>query len=352
MSVSMRKGTGAPAEGRRAPIAVFGATGYTGGEALRLLARHPSARVSAVFGSGARQEAVPVWAEFPDLRGVLDLAIEPASVDAAVASGARIAMLCTPHEASAELAPALLHAGLRVVDLSAAFRLPDAALYPSYYGFEHPSAALLEEAVYGLAEFEQERMASARLVASPGCYPTASLLALRPLERAGALDARTRPIIDATSGVSGAGRSAKRELLFGEVSMKPYGVFAHRHGPEIETHLGRRVVFTPHVAPYFRGIVATIHAELAPGWDAPRARAALTETYADAPCVRVLPEGRWPSVAGVAGTNFCDIALASDDEGHAIIVSSIDNLLKGAAGQAVQCMNAMLDLPMETGVFP
>ncbi|MEO0483958.1 MAG: N-acetyl-gamma-glutamyl-phosphate reductase [Planctomycetota bacterium] len=339
--------------GSRARIAVFGAGGYTGGELVRLLLRHAHAEPVVLFGSAGRDRAAPIGEEFPDLAERTAMSIEPAPQDhpapAALDRGAEIAMLCTPHAASAELAPALIDAGLRVIDLSGAFRVPNPSVYTDFYAFEHARPALLDEAVYGLPEFNRSAIADARLVAAPGCYPTASLLGLAAL--AGATKDGTRPIIDATSGVSGAGRSAARSLLFGEVSHAPYNVLRHRHTPEIAHHAGREVIFTPHVGPYFRGIVATMHLELEPGWDAARVRAALSDAYEGERFVRLLDTDQWPSVRGVAGTNFCDLNAAVDNRGHAIVVSAIDNLLKGAAGQAVQCLNLMIGVDETEGLI-
>ncbi|MEL7471744.1 MAG: N-acetyl-gamma-glutamyl-phosphate reductase [Planctomycetota bacterium] len=337
---------------RKARVVVFGAAGYTGGELVRLLARRFDVEMVGLFGSSARSESVSLAAEFPSLRGMTELPIEPADVDTALKRSPEFALLCTPHEVSASLAGLLCDRGVRVIDLSGAFRLGQPSAYVEHYGFEHPRPDLLEEAVYGLPELDRSNLGAARLVAAPGCYPTASLLALAPLARADAIEAGWTPIIDATSGVSGAGRGTKRGNLFGEVSLRAYGVLGHRHTPEIERFLARNVVFTPHVGPYFRGILATLHVRLAGGWDGDGVRSLLEETYADEPFVRVLPKTDWPSVGGVASTNMCDLGVACDAKGHAVIVSAIDNLLKGAAGQAVQCLNIALGQPETTGLLP
>lgn len=317
-------------------VVVIGASGYTGGELVELLARHPHADLVGLFGSQGRTEPEPIEALFPRLRGVVDLALEPYSPDAVAALDPDAVFLATPHEASASLAAELFEL-TPVLDLSGAFRLGDPGAYPAWYGFEHANPVLLDEAAYGLCERNRDAIRGADLIAVPGCYPTASILGLAPLVDAGLVG--SRPIIDAVSAVSGAGRGAKRDNLFCEVSLRPYGVFTHRHTPEIVEYAGTDVVFTPHVAPFERGIVATIHIELPDGTTEADARSAFASAYDHEPFVRLLGPGAWVSVGGVARTNFCDISLAADETGHLIVTSAIDNLVKGAAGQAVQCLN-------------
>ncbi len=328
-------------------VAIVGAAGYSGAELASLLLLHPRAEIVGVFGSAKRDASQPqVFGEvFPRFRGRLDLPLLPGGVSEILACGPEVVFLATPHEASVELAPGLLDGGAVVLDLSAAFRLRDAGLYPAFYGFEHARPELLASAVYGLPEMHRERIRGANLIAVPGCYPTSAILPLAPLVRAGALATDgagrlRRPIIDSTSGVSGAGRKAEQRLLFCEVSQSAYGVFKHRHQPEIDAYAGATTLFTPHLGPYERGILSTIHVDLAPGWTGARVRETLGGAYAGERFVRLLPSGSFPSVGDVRGTNFCDIGVAVDEAwGHAIIVSAIDNLTKGAAGQAVQCMN-------------
>lgn len=343
-----------------ANVVIVGASGYSGAELAEILLGHPGATIAGVFGSAARAgEPEPFFATFPRFRGRLDMALEPATPDAIASKKPDAVFLCTPHEASLELTGPLRERGLLVIDLSAAFRLKDAALYPKHYGFEHGGKALLAEAVYGMPELGETRAAlrTAGLIAAPGCYPTASVLALSPLVRAGAVVPRadgrpTRPIIDATSGVSGAGRKAERKYLFCEVSQQAYGVLSHRHQPEIDAYAGVGTVFTPHLGPYDRGILATIHVELAHGWTGARVRDIYERAYRAEPFVRVLPAGSWPAVADVRGTNCCDIAFAVDEaNGHLVVVSAIDNLVKGAAGQAVQCMNIRLGMSEGAGLI-
>lgn len=332
----------------------MGAPGYTGAEALDILLRHPRVEVAGLFGSDRRagEAEQPMSDLFPRFRGVCDIPVRAGSAEAVIATGAQAAMLATPHEASHDLAPALLDAGIAVFDLSAAFRLSDPRAYPKHYGFEHKRPDLLASAVYGLVEHNRERLRAADLVAVPGCYPTSAILPLRPLVEAGAVRAGTRPIIDSTSGVSGAGRKAHLTSLFCEVSQQPYGVLKHRHQPEIDEHAGAPTVFTPHLGPFDRGIVSTIHVELSSGWTGARVRTLLTDRYSADPFVRVLPPDRWPSAGAVRGTNFCDIGLAVDEpHGHLIVVSAIDNLVKGAAGQAVQCLNVRFGCPETMGLL-
>lgn len=331
-------------------VAVVGAAGYSGAELVAMLAAHPEVSVVGVYGSGSRAGNEALSSVHPRLRGVADLPIEAAEPAAIIASGAKAVFLCTPHEASEALAPALLDAGLVVLDLSASFRLRDPALYPAHYGFEHRHPELLATAVYGLAELRQSALSGAQLIAVPGCYPTSVILPVRPL-----IDARLvlpgRVIVDSSSGVSGAGRTAAVKSLFCEVSMQPYGVLSHRHQPEMAQETGADVLFTPHLGCWDRGILSTIHADLAPGATVHACRQALADRYAASAFVRVLPAGSWPSVAGVERTNFCDIGVGGcDRRGHLVITSAIDNLVKGAAGQALQCMNLRFGFPESMGL--
>ncbi|TVQ59581.1 MAG: N-acetyl-gamma-glutamyl-phosphate reductase [Phycisphaerales bacterium] len=336
---------------------VIGASGYTGAESAALLLRHPDAHLVGLFGSDRRAGgagAAPSRFDelFPRYRALTDLRVPPYDGAALDALKPDVVFLATPHEVSHELAPALVEKGVRVIDLSGAFRLRDIDVFQRHYGFAHTQANLLERAVYGMPELHREQIAKAPLVACAGCYPTASVLPLAPLVRAGALDASFPFIIDAISGVSGAGRSAAQGTHFCEVSLQPYKVFAHRHAPEIEQALGARVVFTPHLCAFDRGILATIHARLAPGWTGGKARETLEQAYEREPFVRVLPEGVMPGVGAVRHTNFCDVGFACDDaSGHVVLVGAIDNLLKGAAGQAVQCMNIQTGRPETAGLL-
>ena len=332
------------------PVAVVGAAGYSGAELVAMLAAHPEVSVVGVYGSGSRAGNEALSSVHPRLRGVADLPIEAAEPAAVIASGAKAVFLCTPHEASEALAPALLDAGLVVLDLSASFRLRTPSLYPDHYGFEHGHPELLATAVYGLAELRQAELAGAQLIAVPGCYPTSVILPVRPLVDAGLV--RTgRVIVDSSSGVSGAGRTAAVKSLFCEVSMQPYGVLSHRHQPEMAQETGADVLFTPHLGCWDRGILSTIHCELAPGTSVADCHQFLADRYAHTAFVRVLPTGAWPSVAAVERTNFCDIGVGGcDRRAHLVIASAIDNLVKGAAGQALQCMNIRFGFPESTGL--
>lgn len=335
-------------------IAVVGAAGYSGAELLEILLGHEGVEIAGLFGSARRdkQGAAQGFDEvFTRFRERLTLPLTAFDVEACAALKPDAVFLATPNEASAELAPGLVAKGLRVLDLSGSFRLKDAALYPKFYGFEHPDAGLLQAAVYGQPETNRAAIAGAKMVAVPGCYATAAILALAPLARAGIVKPGTRAIVDAISGVSGAGRSLNQRSLFCEVSVQAYGVLTHRHTPEIEAYSGVRAVFTPHLGPYDRGILATIHIETAAGVTGARVREVYETAYGNEPFVRVLQQGGWPSVADVRGTNFCDIGMAMDEaNGHLIVCSAIDNLVKGAAGQGVQCMNLCLGFEETTGM--
>ncbi|MCI0365984.1 MAG: N-acetyl-gamma-glutamyl-phosphate reductase [Phycisphaerales bacterium] len=334
---------------------IIGAGGYTGAELAGVLSNHPQAQLVGLFASAKRgqSEQPQRFADlFPRFRGLIDLELQAVDLDAISDLKPHVVFLATPHEVSHELARALLEMGAIVIDLSAAFRLKDAALYPRHYGFEHHHPELLSQAVYGLPEIDGELIAGADLIAAPGCYPTSAILPLHPLVENEALAPNWQPIIDSTSGVSGAGRSAVLKSHFCEVSLQPYHVFSHRHAPEIAAHAGTPVIFTPHLGAFDRGILSTIHVRLARGWNSQRVADLFQGSYGDKPFVRLQPSGQWPSVAAVRHTNFCDIGWAVDEgSSHLIVVSAIDNLLKGAAGQAVQCMNIRLGLPEPTGLL-
>lgn len=336
---------------------IVGAGGYSGAELFALLSRHPLASVVGLFGSARRDASAQTLGEiFPRFRGQR-MPVLAASPDDILSLTPDAVFLATPHEASIDLARALFGRVPCVLDLSAAFRLKNASLYPAFYGFEHAAPALLADAVYGLPELFRAALPLASLVAVPGCYPTSAILPLAPLARAGAIGRRPdgrlcRPIVDSTSGVSGAGRSLHLRSLFCEVHQQAYSVLKHRHQPEIDAHAGVDTVFTPHLGPYERGILSTIHVELAPGWDAERVAAAYDSAYATEPFVRRCAPGVWPSVADVERTNFCDIAFAVDEANHHLIITSaIDNLVKGAAGQAVQCLNVRFGFPETTALL-
>lgn len=317
--------------------AIVGASGYAGTELLRLLLDHPEVKVTALYVS---EQSVDAGKQIDEIDGRLcgrtDLKLQPLSDPEAAAENIEIVFLATEHEVSARLAPVFLEKDVKVFDLSGAFRLADPKLYPKHYGFEHAHPELLEDAVYALPEYVDEaRLREANLISLPGCYPTASQLALRPL-------------IDAVSGVSGAGRKAKLSNAFCEVSLSAYGIFTHRHRPEIEEHLGGvPVIFNPHLGAFKRGILATITAKLAPGANEEAIERAYESAYLEHAFVRVR-EGL-PKLDDVVNQPYCDIGFKVSDTGYIVIVSAIDNLLKGAASQAVQAMNLRLGLPEDTG---
>jgi N-acetyl-gamma-glutamyl-phosphate reductase len=322
--------------------AVLGASGYTGRELARLLQRHPTLRLAGAFS--AREGDTPEAPELP-----FDPCVEP--LDWARVARCDGVFLCTPHAASAELAQKVLALGPKVVDLSADFRLPDAALYEQVYQHRHPAPSLLAEAPYGLTEHAREAVRGARLVANPGCYPTATLLALKPLAAAGLVDARATVVVDAKSGVSGAGKNPSARTHFGasHENFLAYGVGNHRHAPEIRLHAGLDgLVFVPHLLPVFRGILATVYVRPAQGARAAQLRSCLAETYAGERFVKVYERGQ-PELNRVQMTNECHLAVADAGE-LCVLTSVIDNLLKGASGQALQNMNLMLGLDEAAGL--
>lgn len=336
--------------------AVAGATGYAGRELVALLARHPAARVVRLTSSGRSGAAsFPIEQSHPALRGLGLPACGPLKVEDFSSADADVVFLATPHEVSHELAPALLERGFRVIDLSGAFRLA-AGDYPRWYGFEHHAAEALDEAVYGLPELASEALRAARLVANPGCYATSAILALAPLVEAGALDVAAGIVCDSKSGASGAGRAPAAGLQFAEVNenLRAYKLFSHRHVPEMLRALDleeSRFTFTPHLLPITRGILSTIYARLARPAKLEQLVELFRGFYARSPLVRVYPAGELPEIQNVAHTNFADLGLALDAAGHRlIVVSALDNLGKGAAGQAVQNMNLMFGLDEETGL--
>jgi N-acetyl-gamma-glutamyl-phosphate reductase len=335
------------------PVAVLGASGYTGAELLRLLATHHELEVAAIGASSAAGERVTY--RYPHLDAYSERSFEDLKPES-MAGRAEVALLALPHGEAAAVAPTLLEAGLRVVDLSGDFRLP-AEEYPSWYGYEHPSPAWLEKAVYGLPELFAGEIRDAALVANPGCYPTAVLLGLAPLAKAGLIETEGI-VIDAKSGVSGAGRTPSDSTHFvtADGSVRPYkagGV--HQHTPEIERYLGvaagggSAVTFVPHLVPSVRGVLTTSYAPTSS--DAATLLAALNAAYSAAPFVRVLPEGTLPDSKRVQGSNVCELGVAVDKRtGTGVIVGAVDNLVKGAAGQAIQNLNLMLGFPETTGL--
>lgn len=363
----------------RLRIAILGASGYSGGELVRLLSRHPRAEI--VLMTADRNAGEPYGAVFPHLSG-LDLP-DLISLDSVEWPGLEVdVVFCAlPHGTTQDVVAGILHqtghdvvdellretpgdlaaevpGQPRVIDISADFRLEDEAAYAEWYGHEHRAPHLQAEAVYGLTEFAREKLRKARLVACPGCYPTSALLPLTPLLAAGQIDAENI-VIDAKSGVTGAGRGLKQTSLFGEVAegISAYGIARHRHTPEIDQELAKiaggpvTVTFTPHLTPMNRGILSTIYVRTTPNVGVDELRTTLAERYAGEPFVRVLPEGAAPSTHDVRGSNFCSIGVFADRQpGRAILVSAIDNMVKGASGQAVQNMNVMYGIEETTGL--
>jgi len=339
-------------EGNMIKAGIVGGTGYTGVELLRLLAGHPQVQLTAIT---SRSESGTAVAEmFPNLRGHLDLQFsDPAS---APLQDCDVVFFATPNGTAMKLVPDLLAAGVRVIDLAADFRLRDPAEWQQWYGVPHACPELLEEAVYGLPEMHREQVRRARLVANPGCYPTAVQLGFLPLLEQGLVDS-SQLIADAKSGVSGAGRGAKVPFLMCEASenMKAYGVQGHRHWPEIRQGLGKMtrdrvgLTFVPHLTPMIRGIHATLYAGLtSTGQDL---QAIYEQRYAAEPFVDVMPAGSLPETRSVRGANQCRIAVHVPPSGNTVVVLSvIDNLVKGAAGQAVQNMNIMFGLEESSGL--
>jgi N-acetyl-gamma-glutamyl-phosphate reductase len=328
---------------QRIGVGVVGATGYGGQELVRLLARHPGADLKVALGSSQSDQPRTL----PGLAHVWDGQITAYSVDAL--AGCDIVFLSTPEAFAATSAVELLDRGHRVIDLSGAFRLSDATLRARFY----PATPdpLPEGTVYSLPEFDAAAVPGARLVSCPGCYPTAAMLSLLPLTRAGLLQGDA--IVDAKSGISGAGKGASDRTHFSENhgSVAAYGLFGHRHAPEMEQALGVPVTFTPHLVPLDRGILSTTYARLKPGVTAAQVAETMQAAYADAFFVRLTGD-RLPEIKHVVHTNFCDIGWKVDEPtGRIIVVAVLDNLLKGAAGQAVQQFNLLCGFPQQEGLW-
>jgi N-acetyl-gamma-glutamyl-phosphate reductase len=341
---------------------VLGASGYAGAELLRLLAAHPSLEV--IWAGGESSAGQPVAARYPGLASAYG-ALTFSSTEEALDKGADVLFMALPHGQAATLAPRALAAAGLVLDLSADFRLHDPEAYPAWYGGPHPLPEELGSWPYGLPELHRAELRGATKVAVPGCYPTAALLALAPLLRAGLVET-DGVVVDAKSGLSGAGRSLRDANLFVQANenVNPYGVGTHRHTPEIEQELGRAagrpltVVFTPHLVPLGRGLLATCYAKLAPGAGPAELAACLAAAYGDEPFVDLVGPGglaglqdAWPSTRAVATTNRAQVAASADlRSGRVVAAATIDNLVKGAAGQAVQCANLALGLPETAGL--
>ena len=325
------------------PIGIAGASGYAGQELIRLAARHPFIEVTTAMASGASDGARTL----PALTGVWDGDITPLSLDR-LAAETQAVFMTLPDAVAAEVGPALVARGVRVYDLAGTFRLRDQALRRRWY----PATPDLDTpAVYGLTEYYRQELAEARLVACPGCYPTATLLAVRPLVEADLLDGDI--IIDAKSGISGAGKKPSERTHFSEChgNVAAYGVLAHRHGAEIEQELRQAVTFTPHLVPLDRGLLATIYARVRPEVDDEALASTFARAYATEPFVRVRG-GALPEIKHVTHTNFCDVGWKFDPASRRLVlVSCLDNLVKGAAGQALQNLNVAFGWPETTGLL-
>ena len=345
--------------GTKTKVAVIGASGYVGEELVRLLLRHPCAELVAVTSRQfAGKTLAEIFPRFSHVEGTDGLCFSEAE-SAQLAHRAKIIFLALPHGRAAEFAKPLLRAGARIVDLSADFRIENAKIYKEFYGNDHPVSELLGKAVYGLPEIYRKKISDAKLVACPGCYPTSILLLLLPLIREKLLNLESI-LVTSLSGVTGAGRKVEAEYLFAECneSMRPYGIPKHRHLSEIEEQLsvfaGEKVTiqFTPHLVPLNRGIITTIYVELTERIDADSIDSIYEEAYGDEPFIRLLGDEHFPDTKNVAGTNFIDIAWRLDPRtGRLILMSAIDNLLKGASGQAVQCFNVMRGYLETTGLL-
>lgn len=339
-------------------VGIVGGTGYTGVECIRLLLGHPEVSIHAVTSRGEAGRSVSEV--FPSMRGCLDIPFQAPEHE--VLAECDVVFFATPNGTAMRQTPALLEAGVKVIDLAADFRLRDAEVWAQWYGEPHACPELLEEAVYGLPELNRTAISQARLVANPGCYPTATTLGFLPLIESGLIAEQTL-IADCKSGVTGAGRQAALRLNYSEVneSFSAYGASGHRHHPEISQNLASiaqlseqpapGLVFTPHLVPMQRGIHATLYAKPSKTLPLAELQTLFEARYADEPAVDVLPTGQHPLTASVRGINVCRIALhyAADAE-HVVILSVIDNLVKGAAGQALQNMNLMFGFDERAGL--
>ncbi len=335
-------------------IAIIGASGYTGGELSRILHTHSQAKITAV--TSRQYNGIQLSRVYPHLRGVTDIICENLNPDE-LYDRADLFFTAVPHQTAMEIVPKLLDAGKKVIDLSADFRIKDATVYEQWYN-RHTAPQYIPQAVYGLPELYREAIASTSLTANPGCYPTSIILALAPLLQNNAIDTGTI-IIDSKSGVSGAGRSASQDKIFCEVAdgFRPYAVGSHRHTPEIEQEIsllaGKNTVvsFSPHLLPVSRGILSTVYADLADGMNSATILEMYQSLYAGEKFIRILEDGVFPATQHVRGSNFCDIGFKIDRRTNRVVVmAAIDNVVKGASGQAVQNMNIMFGFKEDDGL--
>ncbi|MFZ6718789.1 N-acetyl-gamma-glutamyl-phosphate reductase [Undibacterium sp. Ji49W] len=336
-------------------IGIVGGTGYTGVELLRILATHPQAQITAI--TSRKEDGLPVSEMYPSLRGRVDIAFS--APDKANLKECDVVFFATPHGVAMAQAPELLAAGVKVIDLAADFRMKNVAEFEKWYGIPHTCTNVLEEAVYGLPELNRAAIKSARVIGNPGCYPTTMQLGFSPLLKAGIIDAGNL-IADCKSGVSGAGRKAEMGLLFSETSdsFKAYSVSGHRHTPETVEQLQRLskdtvgLLFTPHLVPMIRGMHSTLYARLTADISNEQLQALFEEAYKDEPFVDVMPFGTHPETRSTRASNMLRLALHRPNNGNTVIVLVVqDNLVKGASGQAVQCMNLMFGLEETTGLL-
>ncbi len=335
-------------------VGIVGGTGYTGVELLRILSKHPQVELVAI--TSRSEQGLAVADMYPNLRGHVDLKFTVP--DHAALAQCDVVFFATPHNVAMQTVPDLVKRGVRIIDLSADFRIRDAELWSKWYGEPHTAPDLLAKAVYGLPEMNRDRIRDAQLVAAPGCYPTSVQLGFLPLLENGWIDSN-RLIANSASGVSGAGRQAKIDNLFAEVndSYKAYGVSGHRHLPEIEQGLADiagtpvQLTFVPHLLPIVRGIHSTLYAELTSDIPLEQLQQVFEQRYANEPFVDVLPKGVLPQTRSVKGSNLCRISVQRPQGRNTVVVLAvIDNLVKGASGQAVQCMNIMCGLPEKQGL--
>lgn len=332
---------------------VIGASGYTGAELAAIIQQHSQFELAALYVSTNSADAGKSLGDIhPQFFNLVDIPLQPIDENnlESLAETFDLIFLATPHEASHKWMSRLTAKNAVVMDLSGAFRIKDKHTFAEYYGFEHVAVKELADAVYGLADWHQKQIKQASLVAVPGCYPTASLTALKPLKQNGLINLDHLPIINAVSGVSGAGRKASLNSSFTEVSLQAYGVLGHRHQPEIADYLGTDVIFTPHLGNFKRGILATITVKTAAGITSEQIDEAYQQAYQGNPIVRL--RNSWPKIDDVAGTPYCDLFWKLDAKtGYLVVTSAIDNLLKGAASQAMQCANLRFGFESHLGLI-
>ena len=330
-------------------VAIIGASGYAGAELVGLLCQHDSVIIKHLVVSENSSSEGKLFSDLHGrFQGVCDLPLQAFSSAwfKEFSTTIDVVFFATPHEFSADWAQAFVDAGVKVFDLSGGFRLKDAQDYPKFYGFEHANTDALASAKYGLAEWEEAEIKQTNLVAVPGCYPTASLLCLKPITSNNLHLDNSLIVVNGISGVSGAGRNASLATNFNEVSLKAYNILQHRHQPEISQEAKAEVIFNPHLAPYKRGLMATVTLQVNAGVTVKKVQEVFEQAYADKPLVRLVKS--WPEIGNVANTPFADVHWKLDEEKQVLVIScAIDNLLKGAASQAVQCFNISQGLPSE-----